>query len=206
MDFFDVAHTQRAMRRLKPDPVSDEDIWKILDTAIRAPSGGNVQPWNFLVVRDPEKKRKIGEWYLDAWDRTYGPLKGRFAANPATERTYNSSDHLARNIASVPVLIFALMRKAPVDATATAGASIYPAVQNLMLAARALGLGSTLTTLHRAHESEVKALLGIPDDTETMAMIPIGYPLGRFGPSQRRPVDQVTFWETWGTTHDRDAR
>lgn len=202
MEFYDVVSTQRAMRRLKTDDVPDALIWKIIEAATLAPSGGNRQPWNFVVVRDAEKKRKIGEWYLEAWNASYGPAREAMLQNPQMARTFNSADHLARHIGDVPVLIFATIRRdMPTSGpNLLLGASIYPAVQNLMLAARAEGLGSTLTTLHRLHEADVKQLLGIPDDVETMAMIPIGWPKGTFGRPSRLPVDKVTYWDAWGQT------
>jgi nitroreductase len=203
MDFFEVTGTQRAMRRLKADAISDADLWTLLETAIKAPSGGNQQGWNFLVIRDAEKKRKIGEWYLEAWEKSYGPAREAMLANPGPARMFNSADHLARHLAEVPVLVLATLRTGGQRLDATAGASIYPAVQNLMLAARALGLGTTLTTLHKLHERDVKALLGIPDDVETMALIPIGVPKGRFGPPSRMPAEKVVFWDTWSATRDR---
>ena len=199
MDVFEAIGTQRAMRRLKPDPVSDEDLWTILDAAIKAPSGGNRQPWNFLVIRDPEIKRKIAEYYLDGWNRIYGPFRDFALLDPATARTCNSADHLAE----VPVLILATVQRDGIAPGSPAGASVYPAVQNLMLAARALGLGATITTLHMEHEREVKELLGIPEGVDTMALIPIGWPKGRFGPPARQPVEQVTFWDRWGERRER---
>jgi nitroreductase len=198
MDFFDVARTQRAMRRLHTDAISEDDLWTILETAIMAPSGGNVQPWNFVVIRDAEKKRKIGEWYLEAWDKTYGPARQAMQANPAGARTFSSADYLANHIAEAPVLVLATIKKGMQTIGPTLGASIYPAVQNLMLAARALGLGSTLTTLHKLHEADVKELLGIPDDVETMALIPIGKPKGKFGTPERLPAEKVVYWDAWG--------
>ena len=203
MDFFDVARSQRAMRRLKPDPISDADLWTILETATMAPSGGNRQPWNFIVVRDPEKKKKIGAWYLDAWEKAYGPQREAFNATPGTQRTYRSADHLARHLADVPVLIIATIKKAQFAIGPTLGASIYPAVQNIMLAARALGLGTTLTTLHKMHEDEVKQLLGIPEDVETMALIPLGVPEGKFGVPDRLPAEKVVYWDEWMATRTR---
>jgi nitroreductase len=203
MDFFEVAGTQRAMRRLKPDAVPEADIWKLLDTAIMAPNGGNVQPWNFVVIRDPEKKRKIGEWYLEGWEKSYGPAREAMLSDAARARTYNSADHLARHLAEVPVLVLATLRRSPIGLDVIAGASIYPAVQNLMLAARALGLGTTLTTLHKYHEKDVKELLGIPESVETMALIPIGIPLGKFGKPSRLPAEKVVYWDTWSETRER---
>ncbi len=203
MDVFETIYTTRAMRRLKPDPVDDELIWKVLDAAIRAPNGGNLQPWAFVVVTDPAKKAKIGEWYLDGWNKMYGANPPALPPDSPAARTIRSATHLANNIDKVPVLIFACVQVARTASVSGTGANIFPAVQNLMLAARALGLGTTLTTLHRAHESEVRMLLGIPNDFETLCMIPVGWPRGKFGTGPRRPVEQVTHWESWGETKKR---
>ena len=204
MDVFEAIYTTRAMRRLKQDPVPDELVWKVLDAAIRAPSGGNRQPWNFIVIRDEATKKKIGEWYLEAWNNSYGRARDAMTANPDSARMFGSADHLANHLAEVPVLIIATVSAAAGAApTSPAGSYIYPAVQNLMLAARALGLGTTLTTLHRAHESDVKQLLGVPDNVETMCLIPLGWPKGKFGTGPRLPVEKVTYWEKWGNTQDR---
>ena len=200
MEVFEAISTLRAMRRLKTDPVSDEDVWKLLDAAIKAPSGGNSQPWNFLVVRDPETKRKIGEYYLDAWDKSYGSGPGQ-AMKERMGGVYSSAEHLAHHLAEAPVFIIATSRGGA--SNPMVGASIYPAVQNLMLAARALGLGTTLTTLHKLHEKEVKELLGIPDDVATMALIPVGWPKGKFGVPPRIPTEKVAYWEQWKETRER---
>ncbi len=204
MDVFEAIGTLRAMRRLKPDPVSDEDVWKVLDAAIKAPSGGNRQPWNFIVVRDPEIRRRLGEYYLDAWGKAYagGPGRARLD-DPRSARVYRSAEHLAHHLAEAPVLIIVTLRKDGPTLPPLAGSSIYPAIQNLMLAARALGLGTTLTTLHKLHEREVKELLGIPEQVETMALIPLGRPKGRFGPPTRLPVEKVVYWERWGERRER---
>ena len=203
MEFQDVVSTLRAMRRLHPDPVPEEDIWKILDTAIMAPSGGNTQPWNFVIIRDRATKEKIGEWYLDAWDKTYGPNRDAMKADPNMVRTFNSADHLANNLADAPVLILVTRKTDGMRLGTMGGASIYPAVQNLMLQARELGYGTTLTTLHMWHEKEVKELLGIPDGIETVALIPIGKPKGKFGKPARIPAEKVVFWDKWGAEGSR---
>jgi nitroreductase len=203
LDIFDAIYTLRAMRRLKTDPVDEALVWKVLDAAIRAPSGGNRQPWKFVVLTDAEKKRKIGEWYLDGWNNTYGKARDTFLANPGGARMYGSADHLANHIADAPVLIFPCVDNGGVAAVSGAGANIFPAVQNLMLAARALGLGTTLTTLHRTHDAEVKELLGIPERYEALAMIPMGWPTGKFGSGPRRPVEDVTFWNAWDQKRER---
>jgi nitroreductase len=200
MEFFEVVSTLRAMRRLHPDPVPEEDIWRILQTAILAPSGGNSQPWNFVVIRDQAIKDRIGGWYLDAWQKTYGPARDAMRTDANMAKTFNSADHLANHIAEAPVLILVARRKDGVRMGTIAGASIYPAVQNLMLAARALGYGTTLTTLHILHEGELKELLGIPEEHETAALIPLGRPKGKFGTPPRLPAEKVVYWDHWGTT------
>lgn len=200
MDLHEAMYSLRAMRRLKTDPVPEELIWKVLDAAIRAPSGGNRQPWNFIVVTDAEKKRKIGEWYLDGWNAVYGAAQGAMQAEGDQARTLRSADHLANHLAEAPVFIIPTVRASGVAAVSGMGSSIFPAVQNLMLAARAEGLGTTLTTLHKAHEAEVKELLGVPEGVETMCLIPMGWPKGKFGQGPRLPVEKVTYWDGWGET------
>lgn len=202
MDVFDAINTTRAMRRLKPDTVPDDLIWKVLEAATRAPSGANRQPWSFIVVRDEDTKQQIAEWYLEAWNASYGPVKNSVKTDNHSARMYSSVDYLANHLAEVPVLIIAAVRTGDVGIS-PAGSFIYPAVQNLMLAARAVGLGTTLTTLHRAHEPDVKKLLDIPDGWETMCLIPMGYPKGKFGMGARRLVEEVTHWEKWGGTRMR---
>lgn len=200
---FEAMYTQKALRRLKPDPVPDDLVRKLIDAAIRAPSGGNRQPWAFVVIRDAETKRKIGEWYRDAWDKTYGaiPKETRDQFEGSFARTYRSAEHLAFHLAEAPVHILVCTHGVAVPGNAASASlygSIFPAVQNLLLAARGLELGASLTTLHKLHEAEVKSLLGIPDDVETVALIPVGYPRGKYGPAQRRPVEEVMYHERWG--------
>jgi nitroreductase len=203
LDIFEAMNTQRAMRRLKPDPVPEELIWRLLDAAVKAPSGGNRQPWNFIVIRDAETRAKLAEYYLDGWNTTYGPMRQAAQTSPAIARTFNSADYLANHLAEVPVLIMATLDPSRVAPVTPPGANVFPAVQNLLLAARALGLGATLTTVYRTHEAEVKQLLGIPENVETMALVPIGYPEGKFGPVTRAPAEVVTYWEKWGETAQR---
>ena len=205
MDIFETIYTTRSMRRLKPDAVPDELVWKVLDAAIRAPNGGNRQPWNFIVVRDAAVKEKIAGWDLEAWNATYVRAKDVMLADEQMAKTFRSADWLANHLAEVPVWIIPTIASSGVAEVSTAGASIYPAVQNLMLAARALGLGTCLTTLHRAHEADVRKLLGVPEGHETMCLIPLGWPRGKFGSGPRLPVEKVTYWDGWGQTHERPA-
>jgi nitroreductase len=203
MDFFDVVTTQRAIRRLKTDPIPDAALRQIMDAAICAPSGGNRQGWSFLVVRDPAKRARLGELYREAWGEL---MKVPYYAGAAKEppdspagKMLASARHLGEHLGEAPVLILACIAlDSGVQPTLTTGASIYPAVQNIMLAARALGIGSCITTIHRFREAQVKELLGIPADVETAALIPLGYPLGKFGRPPRRPLREVEFADRWG--------
>jgi F420 biosynthesis protein FbiB-like protein len=205
MEFFEVVHTQRSIRQFKPDPVPDEAIWQMLDAAIRAPSGGNTQPWSFLVVRDLQKRKAIAQAVRE---RMGDPAVGRAEAeqmDPVRRRMRLASITFRENVTSAPVLIIPCL-VAPTSPSSDvnsllAGSSIYAAVQNLMLAARALGLGTVLTTFSAHIEDVLRAEFGLPDDAKPVAVIPVGYPDGqRFGPTTRKPVEGVTFWDHWGAT------
>ena len=202
ISLFEAIHSQRAVRNFSARPVSGEAISTIMEAAIRAPSGGNRQGWSFLIIRDRVVKHQLGEWYFDAWKELTSDLD--FQSPEA--QPYRPS-MLTHGMEDVPVLILACQER-PCDENSpnsiTSGASIYPAVQNIMLAARALGLGSVLTTLHTRHEIEVKELIRIPDNVDTAALIPLGYPLEgqRFSGSRRRPLREVVFHEKWGKTRE----
>jgi nitroreductase len=203
MQLFEAMSTQRSMRRLKPDPVPDSVIRQILDLAICAPSGGNRQGWSFVIVRDAAKRARLGELYRESWGELmkvpyYAAASQEPPGSPAG-RMLASARHLAEHLGEAPVLVLACIALDPGGRpSVTTGASIYPAVQNLMLAARALGIGSCLTTIHKYRDAQVKELLGIPADVETAALVPLGYPLGKFGRPPRRPVTEVAHWEGWG--------
>lgn len=205
-DVFRVIGTQRAMRRYLPDEVPDNLIKKVLWAATRAPSGGNRQGWRFIVVKDPEKKKRLQEIYSEGWESFVKAGYGSGGKElPPVEaesnaRVMKSSQYLADHLHEAPVIIMvcSLAGDRSVNQGVAAGASIYPAVQNLMLAARALGLGTALTTIHRWKEDAVRELLGIPETVDTAALIPLGWPRGKFGEGFRKPVEDVTYWETWG--------
>jgi nitroreductase len=201
MDFFETVTTQRAMRRLKPDPIPDAVLRQIMDATICAPSGGNRQGWSFLVIRDPAKRARLGELYREAWGELMKVpyYRGAAAAPPDSPegKMLASARHLSEHLGEAPVLVLACIGTDG-RATITTGASIYPAVQNLMLAARALGIGSCITTIHKYRDPQVKELLGIPADVETAALIPLGYPLGKFGRPPRRPLAEVAHADHWG--------
>ena len=206
---FEAIHTMRAMRRLKPDPVPDALIRRVIEAGLCAPSGGDVQHWRFVVVKDPEIKSKIQVPYRRALDR----LLPRYQAAPPppgkTEaqklRMLAAVEHLTNHLHEAPVLIVCCLVgdfAKSVGLEKMSGASIYTAVQNMLLAARALGLGATLTTRHLLYEKEVNEALGLPENAESFAVIPIGYPLGRFGPVTREPVAKVAFLDRWGNRWD----
>ena len=201
---FDAMRTTRAMRRLKTDPVPDELIREIIEAGTWAPSGGDSQHWRFIVVKDPQIKKQLQLRY----QRAFEDLKQRFHAAPPPpgkteaqkQRMLAARDHLTEHFHEAPVLIVCCL-VGDSGSGVGAGASIYPAVQNMLLAARALGLGATLTTRHLLYEKEVDEILGLPREAHTFAIIPIGYPLGRFGPVSRAPVEQVTFLDRWGVKY-----
>jgi nitroreductase len=199
MDLFEAIHSQRAIRRFSDETVPDELIRKVIDAAIRAPSGGNRQPWSFVVATDVDVKRELGRLYKESWDQG-GISRLTRDADPSIARVYTSAQYLAEHMGEAPVLIVACIETGGRETSLTTGSSIYPAVQNLMLAARGLGLGTVITTIHKGREAEVKALLEIPEGIETAALIPMGYPEEgtRFGPTKRTPVDEIAHRDRWG--------
>lgn len=191
----------RAMRRLRPDPVDEADLRFLVDAATQAPSGTNAQRWAFVVVTDPAQRRRIAGVYRELGERHVGGALASGRLDGETARVYRSALRLARHLDEAPALVLVCAAgPAPADpvAAATWYGSIFPAVQNLLLAARSRGLGATLTTLHKIREGEIKEILGIPADVETVALVPVGHPAGAFGRPRRRPSAEVTHWERWG--------
>lgn len=214
VELLDGIMTARAMRRFTDDPVTEDQIWTCLRAAVQAPSGGNIQPYQFLVVTDQDQKDRLGEVYVRAWRRyraaVTAAIGGRFRSEDegwAWERNVAASDHLATHLGRAPVLVLVLMADIEMTAEDDEGvmdvgptyASVYPAVQNFILAARAQGLGTVLTTVFRIHEDEVRAICDIPDRYRVVALLPLGHPRGRFGIAPRpRPAEAVTSWNRYG--------
>jgi nitroreductase len=217
---FEAIRTARALRRLKPDPIPEAAITQILDAAIHAPSAGNAQNWAFIVVRDPGQRRKLGAIYRKASEIAGAMYAARGRPAHMREEQFSrlmtSGAYLWDHMGDAPVILVPcqvrphLPPQESLPATIREGyareqlyverirgASIYPAVQNIILACRALGLGTTITTNHIRFEEEVKAVLGIPEYVQTFAMMPIGYPRGKFGPLVRRPVAEVAHADHW---------
>jgi len=195
MPIGEAIYSQRAIRRFRPDPIPEADLRLIIEAATKAPSGGNAQPARFLVLTDPALIKEFGALYREAWwakRRDEGQPWTTREAIPDTLPNSQAAARLADEIADAPCIVLAFsLRKGQAS-------SVIPPVQNLMLAARALGIGSVPTTLHAQVLDRVYALLGIPAEADFHLCIPLGYPRGRFGPTNRKPVGEVTFLDRWG--------
>lgn len=209
---YEAMSTLRAVRRLRSDPIPRDVLERVLQAAAWAPSGGNVQPWRVVVALDPEVRRALGDLYRPQWQQySVGARKGldrlEGEARAKQERMLNAADHLGEHFGEAPaILVFCFnpdnMAITDADlprASVVGGGSVYPAVQNAMLACRAENLGVTLTTLLCFEEDAVRELLNIPDPWYTCAFMPIGYPVGRgHGPISRRPVSKLAYVDGWG--------
>ena len=186
--------TQRSIRRLKPDPIPMEDLRLIVEAAVKAPNGGNSQPARFLLVTDRDKIREFQPLYKEAWwakRRDQGWKT--FEDLPKEGSSYRNAAQLAEDIKDAPAIVFAF------GVGPGGGAlSVVPGTQNLMLAARALGIGSCPTTLHPEVMERFNALFNVPPDAQFHFCIPLGYPKGNFGPTSRKPTAEVTYHDSWG--------
>jgi nitroreductase len=212
LDLYDAMSTLRAVRRLKPDPIPRDVLQRILLATTWAPTGGNAQPWRVLVVEDPAKKAALARLYAPSWYAYAEHHMTLIKDAPdeirlATEKTLDAGNYLADHFGETPtILVFCFNPEnmAITDAklsrvSVVGGASIYPAVENALLACRAEGLGCVLTTLLCQAEDEVRQLLEIPEPWGTAAVIPIGYPVrGGHGPISRRGVEKLAFQDSWG--------
>jgi nitroreductase len=206
MDVYEALYTTRAMRRVRPDPIPADVQARILDAAIRAPSGGNAQSWRFLLVDDPAVKARLGPLYRDAvaqlWQSVYAGRLEQARSSPEdpasalTLRMVASTQHLADHFEEVPLFLL------PFSRNDNSGGSIFPAVWSAQLAARAQGVGTALTTvLGLFHGGEAMEILGVPPGKgwELACCVSFGYPTGRWGVAPRRPVHEVAFRNSWGT-------
>ena len=207
MDLHEALYTTRAMRRVKPDPVPLDVQARILDAAVRAPSGGNMQNWRFMLVDDPEVKGRLAPLYADSiaqlWQTIYKDrVAAAEAAGPddpeaaATLRMVRSAQHLADHFAEVPLFLFGFCQ------FDSSGGSIFPAIWSAQLAARAEGVGSALTSVMSVfHNDEALEILGVPAGEGWLmsCCVSFGYPTGRWGVAARRPVHEVSYRNKWGT-------
>jgi nitroreductase len=186
--------TQRSIRRFRPDPIPPADLRLILEAAVRAPNGGNRQIGRFLAVTDRAQIKEFGALYREAWWAKRFDEHGWTKPEdiPLDHKTHRSAMRLADEMADVPCIVFALALP-PGWAN-----SIIPAAQNLMLAARSLGIGSVPTTLHAKVMDRFHAMFGIPKDVAFHFCIPLGYPQGAFGPNVRKPIEETCYLGRWG--------
>jgi nitroreductase len=210
VDAIEALMTTRAIRRYTAEPVTDEEILTCLRAAQQAPTGGNVQPQTYLVVTEPDVKAAIADLYRRAFDRYERSLPDpqfRTSEDEASwRRTRASSRHLADHLDEAAALVVFLLPIIPWSPSDDEGpmdigplyASVYPAVQSFMVAARALEIGTALTTVIRIHTAELLDVLGVPEGFEVAALVPMGRPVGSFGVARRKPVEAVTHWQRYG--------
>ncbi len=205
MEFTEVVTTTRAIRRYRPDPIPDEDLNRILFAASRAPSGSNSQPWRFVVLRDgpvaTEARVVLGATMRQMWSEKaeqdrYGAGSGADPSSPKA-RMAAAMQHFLDHAEEVPVYILACL-KLRHGGHLVEGASVFPACQNLLLAARELGYGGVMTTWHLPGVEELKQIVGLPDDVVIPAVIPLGKPVGHHGPVRRRPLPELIYDDAWG--------
>jgi len=209
---YEAMRTTRAVRRLRKDPVPAAIVRRVIEAATWAPTGGNRQPWRIVAVRDAEKKRRLRDLYKGPWERYARGQRRQLEKLPADtrdkgERALRAADHLAEHLDDAPVILVFCFNPELLAITdlslgrpsVVGGGSVYPAVQNLLLACRAEGLGCVLTTLLCMNEPEIRPLLEIPEPWATCAFVPVGYPIGTgHGPLTRKPVEDMAFLDRWG--------
>ena len=192
MPLGEAIYSLRAIRRLRTDPIPDDDLRVILDAARQAPNGGNLQLWHFLVVTDPDVRARFAPLYREAWWAKRAD-SGYHSPEDLPDN-YRPAMRLADEIGGAPALVLlCATAKGP-----AAASSIIPAVQNLLLAARALGIGGTITTLHPTVDERVGELFAMPPEAQVVYCVPLGYPKGRFGPVSRKPLDEIVSRDRWG--------
>jgi nitroreductase len=203
-NLWDAIYTQRAIRYWQDKPVPREVLTKVIESASKAPSGTNTQPWVFMVVDDEGARTTIGDALKAVYES--GPLKDMIAegqkSDDKTQRLMlKGAQAFFSELAKAPAIIvpclYQLASPTPDHTSLEAGSSIYMAVQNLMLSARGLGLGTVMTTAHSLINEPLRKVLSLPDDAYPVALIPIGYPDANFGPTTRKPVDEILRWNSW---------
>jgi len=200
VDLLEGLATTRAIRRFRPDPIPDDDLAQIFFAATRAPSGTNRQPFRLLVLRDgpraTQAKALLGEGFRAGWSSKQTEGDYTSAGNSRRARSNRALQHMVEHFEDIPVVVLPCLVRYR-RATPTEGASVYPACQNLLLAARALGYGGVITMWHSAVEPQLRELLSIPEGVAICATIPLGKPVGRHGPVRRRPVRELVYDDGW---------
>ena len=209
MPLSEAMRTQRAIRRLKRDPVDDRILLRCIELALKAPTGSNAQNWEWVIVRDAKVKAALGHLYRQSW-AVYGWLgRVRTRGNKRMRRTIDAVQWQVDHFEEVPVLVvpclrgLRLLNLSPFGNTSYYG-SIYPAIQNFLLACRAEGLGAALTTLPLWSAALARRALRLPLTVQPCAVIPVGWPRGRYGPTTRKPVAKVVHYDRWGNRKPPD--
>ena len=200
-DIYEAMQTQRAVRRWTAEPVPDDVIERVIRAATWAPSGSNLQPWGFVVIRDAERRELIAEAIRESFKQFGGRLPDpETIEDPTQRRMIRGAVQLFGDFAAAPVLIIPCLvaAQSPAPTGLLAGSSIYPSIQNLMLAARAEGLGTVLTTPQDGIMETLRSELDIPEEALPVAIIPMGWPTVNFGPVTRKPLEEFLHWERWG--------
>jgi len=205
--FFDLVGNVRAMRRLKPDPVPTELLRKVLEAGVKAPSGMNTQPWAFLVIREADAKKWFADRYKAAIRSRFGDFEIPADDDSPMARQGRALRYQMDHMHEFPLLLvicglrdwpFRVPQNERVGLAPPNYGAVYPCVQNILLACRAVGLGAALTTMHQVFEEELHERFGIPEEYGVIVTMPIGYPVGNFGPVRRKPAEDVTYFDSWG--------
>jgi nitroreductase len=209
MPLVEAMSTQRAVRRLLPDPVDDAVVLRVVELALKAPTGSNAQNWEFVIVKDPGVKERLASRYREAW-KLYGGIGKRMArGDERMEKILRAVQWQVDHFTELPVLVVPCLKGGPREgripyvplphiASSSSFGSIYPSVQNLLLAARAAGLGASLITLPLWSVTSARAILGLPLTVTPVCVVPLGWPRGRYGPTTRRPVEEVVHVDRYG--------
>ena len=217
MPLSDAMMTQRAVRRVRPDPVDDAVVLKCIELALRAPTAADGQNWEFIVVKDRHIKEKLAKRYRQGWKIQRGVVIRRaLARDEKMAKIARAIQWQVDHFTEIPVLVVACLRLGvrdgklplvPLPHAAESGyyGSIYPSVQNLLLAARAMGLGASLITLPVWSVTSARRTLNLPHSVKPLCVVPLGWPLGRYGPTTRKPVVEVTHLDTYGNRAWRDV-
>jgi nitroreductase len=208
MPLVEAMETQRAVRKVLPDPVDDDIVVRCIELALRAPTGSNSQSWLFVVVRDADVRAAFAAQYRVAWS-AYRERMSRRSPSPRLDKVMDSVQWQVDHFEEIPVLVVPCLEPdssgrgaprpddPPIRASSFYG-SVYPSVQNLLLAARAVGLGASLVTLPLWSHETTQEILGLPADVTPVCMVPLGWPRGRYGPTTRRPVHEVIHRDRYG--------
>jgi nitroreductase len=212
LPLFEAMQTQRSVRRVRSDPVDDRVVLRCIELALEAPTGSNRQNWEFVVVRDPAVKASLAAQYRRVW-KLYRSFGRRLSAHESKETILRSVEWQVEHFENIPVLVVCCLRNRarlpfvpwpPIGVSSHYG-SIYPSVQNLLLAARAVGLGGALVTMPLWSALAARRMLKLPLTVEPCCIVTLGWPQGRYGPKARKPVGKVVHFDRYGHRLEPDG-